>query len=231
MLIEMRRYSILPGRMDAMHERMSRLLIPLFEEHGMPRPFAIWEDRNGSSILTWLIGWPSFDERQAAWARVVPAFAAARAKQQGEEFVTRTALTLIAPFPGHVFELDKAPSRACETAWHVQPRIGRGAAFAAACESSIFPRLRELGGVAITACNYLFGALPQVAIFVTWPDAETRQVAEEAVRAEEAPGEVSKALLGAGTSFGSSGDWESLDRATYLVEWDSSQALNSRAGA
>lgn len=218
MLIEMRRYAIERGRMDGMHARMSDMLIPLFDAHDMPRPFAVWEGRDGSSILTWMLQWDDFDARQAAWARVGPAFAAARARQDIAEFVTRTSLTLIAPWAGHRFDL-RASGHACETAWHVQPRIGFGGPFMAACEGGVFDRFRAAGATSVTASNLMFGALPQAIILLGWPDVETRRAGEANLRAEPMPGVIAEGLTGDGAHFGDRGEWESLDRAPYLERW------------
>lgn len=219
MLIEMRRYSVEQGRMDDMHARMSGLLFPLFAEHGVPRPFAIWEDRDGASMLTWLIAWEGFEARQAAWADVAPAFAAQRAKQSGGEFVTRTTLTLIAPWAGHGFNLTDTDGGACETAWHVQLRIGSGAAFMAACEAGAFDRFRAAGATRVTAANLMFGALPQAVILLGWPDIETRLTGEAELRAQVMPAPIAQALVGDGARYGSRGEWESLDRVPYLELW------------
>jgi hypothetical protein len=174
MLIEMRRYSVLPGRMGDMHIRMSTMLFPMFREAGVPMPAAIWENRDDTSVLTWMLEWPNFEERQAAWSRIAPVFAAARRAEGTEEFVTRTTLTLVAPWPGHELSFDSAGERLCETAWHVQPRIGFGAAFMAACEKGGFAHFLKAGATSVSAFNLLFGPLPQVIILATWPDIDAR---------------------------------------------------------
>lgn len=218
MLIEMRRYAVRPGHMDEMHARMRHVLFPLFAQHNVPEPLAIWENRADTSTLTWLIAWPDFDARQAAWAAVVPAFAAVRLVNAASEFVTRTTLTLIAPWPGAEFTFP-ASADACETVWHVQPQIGFGAGFMAMCGAGIADRLHELGAMRIAGCNLIFGALPQAAVFISWPDAETRAAAMTAFIRQSADPTLAEALTGEADPLGDRGDWETLDRVTYLPRW------------
>ncbi|KQX23466.1 MULTISPECIES: hypothetical protein [unclassified Sphingomonas] len=214
MLTELRRYAIEPGHMDAMHVRMHEMLFPMFREHGIPAPRAIWENRDESSTLTWMIDWPSFERRLAAWTSFAPLFAAARRAEGTPEIVTRTTLTMIAPWPGHVpgFTSDGG----CEALWLVQPRIGFGAAFMALCEAEIFPRFRDAGASAVSASNLLFGPLPMATVFLSWPDAAARVAGYDAIRQAAMPAALAEALLGDGARFGDRGNWEGLDRATYL---------------
>jgi hypothetical protein len=212
MLIEMRRYTVEAGAMDRMHERMTDVLFPLFDEHDVPRPKAIWENREDTSTLTWLIEWPNYDVRSAAWAVVGPAFAAVRVQQGTPEFVTRTTLTLIAPWPGSSFAPDRAGS--CEAMWHVQPRIGLGAAFTAFCSDTIFSQLQAVGASACAGANLIFGALPQAAILVSWPDPQTRASGLRAISDIPSAG-LPDMVLGSGASLGICGQWETLDRAPY----------------
>ncbi|MHA3791108.1 hypothetical protein [Sphingomonas sp. YL-JM2C] len=214
MLTELRRYSIEAGHMDTMHARMRDMLLPMFREHGIPTPRAIWENRGDRSILTWMVDWPSFERRLEAWTSFAPLFAAARQAEGTPEFVTRTTLTMIAPWPGHMPGFG-AGGR-CEALWLVQPRIGFGAAFATMCETEIFDRFREAGASGISAANLLFGALPMAAILLSWRDEDTRATGFEAIRQAAMPTPLADALLGDGGRFGDRATWELLDRAAYL---------------
>jgi hypothetical protein len=214
MLIEMRRYATLPGRMDDMHARMSGMLLPLFAEHGIPTPIAIWENRAQTSTMTWMVPWPSFEARQAAWAAFAPIFVAARRAEGTPEFVTRTTLTVIAPWDGDTFGF--GANGHCETAWHVQPRIGFGAGFMAACNDDLFARFRAAGAVDVKACNLVFGALPQAMVLLSWPDAAAREQGMATIAAQDLGAVLSEAVLGDGASLGARGEWEALDRAAYL---------------
>ena len=215
MLIEMRRYEVLPGQMDKMHDRMANMLLPLFREHGIPKPLSIWENRDTTSTLTWMVQWPSFEVRLEAWSRFAPIFVAARQAEGTPEFVTRTTLTVIAPWEHGNFGFDGATG-ACETAWHVQPRIGFGAGFMAACRQDLFARFMSVGAIQVNGCNLLFGALPQAMVLLRWPDTATRIKGMSAL-AEQALGPtLQQGLLGAGARLADAGEWEILDRVAYL---------------
>lgn len=214
MLTELRRYSIEPGHMAAMHRRMTDVLIPLFDELGIPRPRSIWESVGDEPVFSWLVDWPDYEARAAGWARIAPLFAAARKAEGTPEFVTRTNLTLIAPWPGHQFGF--APVARCETAWHVQAKIGYGVPFLEACEADVFSRFRDSGARVVNAANLVFGALPQAVILLSWPDAATRSSAMRDISGQPMPGDIRDALLGEGATFGERGQWEALDRAPYI---------------
>ncbi len=215
MLIEMRRYAVLPGQMDQMHARMSGMLLPLFRMHGIPRPLCIWENRQTTSVMTWMVEWPSFEVRQEAWARFAPIFIAARHAEATPEFVTRTTLTVIAPWPHASFGFD-GDVACCESAWHVQPRIGFGAAFMAACQDGASRIFRDAGALGMNGCNLLFGALPQAFVSLRWPDAATRTTGMAVLSQQELDPRLQEALTGEGTDFTDRGTWELLDRAPYL---------------
>jgi hypothetical protein len=213
MIIEMRRYAIMPGRMDDMHVRMTEMLLPLFQTHGIPTPLAIWEDRAGTSIFTWLLEWKGFDERQATWAAFRPIWEAARQACGGNEFVTRTDLTLIAPWPGTPLLLDQ-DAAGCESAWIVQPKVGHGADFRRACLDGGFAAFVDAGASGVTACDFLFGPLPKAMVLASWSDAATRERGLAELGRHPAP----LSLMGSGTDpkLCDVGRWEKLDRAAYL---------------
>jgi len=215
MLTEMRRYAIKPGCMDQMHARMSGLLMPLFKAHGIPKPLAIWETTEPAPVLTWMVQWSSFEERLDAWTRFAPVFVAARLAEGTPEIVTRTTLTVISPWPDASFGFS-APATGCETAWHIQPQIGFGAAFMTGCKESAFDRFRAAGAIGVEACNLLFGALPQALVLLRWPDAATRTAGMAQIAELELQNPFPEALVGSGARFGDRGQWERLDRARYL---------------
>lgn len=217
MLTELRRYAVQPGQMDAMHARMHDLLLPMFGEHGIPIPRAIWDTRGETSILSWLVDWPDFETRLNAWTRFAPHFVAARQAEGTPEIVTRTTLTVIAPWSGH--SCGFASEGLCETAWHVQPQIGYGAAFTAACQEEAFERFRAAGASAVNACNFLFGPLPQAMVLVTWPDETVRATGLAKIRSQALGLSLAQALTGEGETFADRGAWEDFDRAPYLAAW------------
>ncbi|MGE4430330.1 MAG: NIPSNAP family protein [Sphingobium sp.] len=218
MLTELRRYHILPGQMDAMHARMEHMLLPMFRDHGIPAPAMMWENREETSIFSWLVEWPDFDRRQAGWASIAPSFAEARRAEGTPEFVTRTDLTLIAPWPGHALRFDDGAARAgdCETAWHIQPKIGFGASFMNLCEEGLFALFREMGASSVKAASHVFGPLPKATLFIGWPDRNIRAEGMRQLAGHIMPDALAQALLGDGPSLGNRGLWEPLDRAPYL---------------
>jgi hypothetical protein len=215
MLTEFRRYSVAPGCMSSMHERMQGLLLPLFPDHGVPVPSGIWENSPDRSVLSWVLEWPDFETRQAAWQSIAPAFAAARQQQGGDEFVTRTTLTMVSPWPGHSLDLGGFRPSYCETAWHIQPRVGHGSAFIGQAQG-LFDQWELVGARQVTAFNLLFGALPQVLVLIGW-DSQARRN-EGMARISRMPAEtIAPLVLGQGESFEEYGEWEALDRAPYLA--------------
>jgi hypothetical protein len=218
LIIERRRYSIARGQMDRMHDRMQRMLLPMFAQHGIPLPIAIWEDRDGASILTWMIEWPSFDARQALWANFYPHFYAARALEPSEEFVTRTDLTLIAPWTDRPFAFPDLPD-ACESAWHPQPLIGHGVAFRAAMSGEEAGIFAEAGALTVTISDIVFGPLPMAMVILSWPDTATRREGMARLQAAPAPPKLATALGLAHGALTDAGLWESFDRLAYLPSW------------
>ena len=215
MLTEMRRYSVLPGQMDRMHARMSDMLLPMFREHDIPKPISIWENRTTTSTLTWMVQWSSYDDRLDAWGRIAPVFAAARAAEGTPEIVTRTTLTLISPWPQAAFGFE-GDRDSCETAWHVQPQIGFGAKFMAACQESLFDRFKLAGATQVSGCNLLFGALPQAMVLLRWPNRPTRESGMAALAARETGRVLEEAIFGGHAGLIETGKWEMLDRVAYL---------------
>lgn len=203
-----------------MHDRMRHMLLPMFADHGIPMPIAMWEDRDGGSILTWMIEWPSFDARQALWANFYPHFYAARAIElaTGEEFVTRTDLTLVAPWTDRPFAFPDLPD-ACESAWHPMPLIGQGAAFRQALNGADGVLFTEAGAIAVNVCDLLFGPLPMAMVVLSWPDAATRRAGMARLRAVPAPPDLATSLGLADGALTDSGLWEAFDRMAYLPTW------------
>ena len=201
-----------------MHHRMTKMLLPMFKKHGIPSPIAIWEDRDSGSILTWMIEWPSFDARQARWANFYPHFYAAHAQEAGAEFVTRTDLTLVAPWPDRPFAFPDSEA-ACEIAWHPQPLIGHGAAFRGAMAGPEAEIFLKAGAIAVNACDIVFGPLPMAMVILSWPDAEARRDGMTLLSRASAPVAMAASLgLGEG-ALPSAGLWESFDRMRYLPTW------------
>jgi hypothetical protein len=216
MVIELRRYSVVKGRMPDMHLRMRDMLMPLFEQHGVPRPTAAWESSpdSSASVFTWIVRWPSYEVRRSTWIQFRPVWEAARAARGGDEFVTRTDLTLMEPWPAHDLEF---PARvgACEELWLAQPRVGFGAAFRKNCLDTQFKLFENFGAISTAACDLVFGTLPQVLILITWPSEAVRSHAmAHLARPTESP-DIAQAV--GASIITENGVWEPLDRVPYLV--------------
>jgi hypothetical protein len=225
MIVEMRRYTIRSGCMRDMHARMKDVLIPLFQEHGMPNPLAIWQTHTPADklVMTWMLNWPSYEERRSSWLRFRPIWEAAKRARSAEEFVTRTDLTLIEAWPSHPLSFPPGAD-VCEAAWAVQPRVGFGGAFRTACLELEFENFAAAGASSVVACDYLFGPLPQSLILLSWADSRSR--AEGIDRLSQRPLTPSMAAaIGAESSIVASGSWERIDRASYLRTWQSSAGL------
>jgi hypothetical protein len=215
MIVELRRYSVLKDRMPDMHSRMRDMLIPLFATHGVPSPIAIWESREAgeTAVFTWVVKWPSYDERRSKWLNFRPVWEQARAARGGDEFVTRTDLTLIEAWPGHSLDFPAAVG-ACEELWLAQPRVGFGGAFRRNCIEVQFGLFATLGALRSTACDLAFGPLPQSLLLVTWPNPAVRAEAMVLLSRTTESAELAEAL-GTGV-ITHNGVWERLNRADYM---------------
>jgi hypothetical protein len=208
MITELRRYTIRPHCTPKMHARMRDVLLPLFEQHGIPRPSAVWEtdEPGGVPLMTWMLEWPSLEARNDGWGHFRPIWETVKKARAEEEYVTRTDVTLIDPWPPRMAALPEVPG-ACESAWVVQPKVGFGAAFRAACESE-FARLRSLGAIGISAWDFMFGPLPQSLVIASW---RNRAAAADGIAALlEAAGNTLAPLLN------DPGTFSPLTRADYL---------------
>jgi hypothetical protein len=218
MLVELRRYSVLPGQLDRMHSRMRDVLLPLFREHGVPPPFAIWTtDLPDASLMTWMLKWPGLDERNATWAAFRPIWEAAKKARGGDEFVTRTDLTLIDEWPSNPLSFP-AGTQACESSWIVQPKIGHGAAFRAANLARQFAAFASLGARNVAACDFMFGPLPQSLIILSWTDPAGRERGVAQIEASLLAGAHGgdEQLI---PTLAAPGTWLPLTRAPYLTTW------------
>lgn len=205
--------------MAEMHERMRDVLLPMFHEHQVPIPFAIWDTQEpgGTSLLTWMLTWEDYDHRQSTWARFKPLFEVERRARTADEFVTQTDLTLIEPWPSLSLTFPAGPD-ACEVAWHVQTRIGHTLAFRAACLDTNFAMFTDCGATSVVASDLVFGPLPRSFLLVSWPDKSSRDKGMDVIAGIKAAPEIS-AAVGAENDITGSGIWQRLDRAPYLDRW------------
>jgi len=68
MMIEMRIYHCLPGRLPALNERFTTTTLGFFQKYGI-KPVAFWTTLIGPSnhTLTYLLEWASLEERERKW--------------------------------------------------------------------------------------------------------------------------------------------------------------------
>ncbi len=68
MLVEMRVYYCLPGRLPALHERFRNITLGFFEKYGIEQ-IGFWTTAVGANnhALTYLLKWESMAEREQKW--------------------------------------------------------------------------------------------------------------------------------------------------------------------
>jgi hypothetical protein len=197
---------------------MREVLLPLFAANGVPSPLAVWTPAADAidPVMSWMLAWPSYDARRAGWAALYPQWETAKRARGGDEFVTRTTLTLVDPlsnFPLHF----PAGEEACESAWLVHPSVGYGTDWSVYCEKTLAPAARRVGAAALSACTMQFGPLPEALLFISWPDAATRDAGTK----ELAPLLAFPLTPDGGRIIPGEGEVTMLERAGYLPTWQS----------
>lgn len=68
MIYELRKYKVLQGRMNELHERFKGHTLRLFEKHGI-KPIAFWTsvDDEDSDYLTYLLQFNDIESQKKAW--------------------------------------------------------------------------------------------------------------------------------------------------------------------
>ena len=68
MIVEMRVYQCVPGRLPALQERFARHTLAFFKKHGI-EPMGFWTTLVGESSheLMYLLKWQNMAEREAKW--------------------------------------------------------------------------------------------------------------------------------------------------------------------
>jgi hypothetical protein len=87
MIVEMRVYHCLPGRLPALNQRFTRHTLGFFAKHGI-RPIGFWTTLVGPTnhALTYLLEWQSLAEREQKWNafQADPAWIAARVESEAQ---------------------------------------------------------------------------------------------------------------------------------------------------
>jgi hypothetical protein len=67
-IVELRIYHCVPGRLPALHQRFTRTTLGFFEKYGI-EPIGFWTTLIGPSnqTLTYMLRWNSLAEREAKW--------------------------------------------------------------------------------------------------------------------------------------------------------------------
>jgi len=101
MIVEMRVYHCLPGRLPALNERFSKSTLGFFQKYGIT-PIGFWTTLIGPSnhALTYLLQWESLEERERKWNafQADPEWIAARAASEAEKpIVERIESSILTP--------------------------------------------------------------------------------------------------------------------------------------
>ena len=85
MIVEMRVYHCVPGRLPQLHQRFTNVTLKLFEKHGI-EPIGFWTNYVGASnqTLTYMLRWASLAEQETRWGNFLkdPEWIAQRAKSE-----------------------------------------------------------------------------------------------------------------------------------------------------
>ena len=194
---EFRVYSIEAGRTDDMLARVRGPLAELFARHGI-EVSASWIGTAGPGVpaFLYLMRWRSWAQREAAWAGFYgdPQWHRARAETNaGSELVERYDLN----FLRESVPLGAPPAGLrCEELVVARCRIGASAAGHRAVREQLGERLAAHGAALFGAFEFITGTdLPRFAVFVAWPDLETRERALDAL-AIDPLGRAERWLLG-----------------------------------
>lgn len=102
MLYELRVYEVVPGRMEALHDRFANVTSRFFEKHGI-RVVGYFTDVIGQNDrLTYLVEWESLAERERRWTAFAtdPEWIAARKQtEESGPIVARVTNKILQPTP------------------------------------------------------------------------------------------------------------------------------------
>jgi hypothetical protein len=100
-IIELRIYHCLPGRLPALNERFTRTTLGFFRKYGI-EPVGFWTTLVGPTnhALTYMLKWNSLAERETRWNAFAadPEWVAARnASEEVKPIVERVEVQFLAP--------------------------------------------------------------------------------------------------------------------------------------
>ena len=181
-MYELRYYRIASGWMNAMHERMESVLLPMFRETGVPHPAGAWEASAGPSLpcFIWMLKWPDFETRQKAWAAVAPVWQKRRAETAKTEFVTSIDICLLAAWPEIVPPMGSLMGPSLDELWVHRIAVTHGPAARASFLASDCSALADADATLKLGFDLVSGqALPSFGALMSWPNAEARQAGME----------------------------------------------------
>jgi hypothetical protein len=108
MIIELRVYHCLPGRLPALHDRFENTTLALWEKHGI-RQAGFFTTLVGPSnqTLTYMLAWDSLAEREARWNAFAsdPEWLARRAASEADApIVERIENSFLTPTRYSIFQ-------------------------------------------------------------------------------------------------------------------------------
>ena len=174
MILELRMYTVTPGRIGDVQARFRDHLPPLLAAHGI-RIIGCWIATAGTAGPMWvyMMAYRDLAERMAQWdsfSRDDRWWAARAETNAGEEMVERFDthfLTTARPLPELPPGIDELLL--------IEVALGQAAAVAAHVRDDYLRRIEAAGGTVALVADFLTGPhLPRIAIMVRWPDAQAQ---------------------------------------------------------
>ncbi|MDX9698740.1 MAG: NIPSNAP family protein [Rhodocyclaceae bacterium] len=179
-ILELRLYSVAPGRLQDMEDRVQKDLRTLFPRHGV-RPHGGWSMVSGpaSPLFVYLTPWRNMMERSKCWAGFYsdPGWAEARTRTNaGSELVESYEIMFLRA----VCDWAPAPTADCPIVEMViqSVAIGQGPAVREEVLQTTLPTLEAAGATVFGAFDILSGRpLPSMVFFLGWRDMNQRAAA------------------------------------------------------
>ena len=182
MLFEMRIYEAAPGRLPDLVERIGSAMPPFFDRHGFGERLGQWVVTTGADPrFAWLVAWPSFESRAAAFAGLGgdSDWNKLRIATNGPgEMVRRYDLRFLSSAAaGREASIEIQRSQKTLYEWRVHGvQVGRSAAAADALTTIDLPHLSRNGADLIGVFDNLSGpSVPGVSMLLGWSSYEARQ--------------------------------------------------------
>ena len=182
MLFELRIYRIAAGWMDAMHERMAKLVIPLFRELGMPHPVGAWEATAGPALprFIWMIAWPDYAAREAGWAGFYPRWQVVRGTTTSVQFVTSIDVALVTAWPEIQIPPGSLMGASVDELWLQRIAVTQAPVARASFLAADRKALEGAGAAMKMGFDFVSGTeLPRIGALMSWPNAAARGKAFE----------------------------------------------------